>query len=52
MDPRSVDDTAVAFLKAAMAVAVWLTAVGILLQTQLHAFGRMLRTTDGEHFKG
>lgn len=40
-----------AFLKAAIAVAVVLTAVAILLQKQLHDFGRRLRLQDGKHFK-
>ncbi len=46
-----VDDTAVSLLKTAIAAAVLLTAVGILFQKPLQAFGRKLRTTDAEHFK-
>lgn len=46
-----VDHTAVQFLKTAIAAAVMVTALGMLLQRPLHALGRRLRTTDGEHFK-
>lgn len=46
-----VDETAVVWLKAAIAVAVLLTALGMLLQRPLNALGRRLRTTDGPHFK-
>lgn len=38
-------------LKAAIAGAVTLTALGMLFQRPLHALGRKLRTTDGTHFK-
>lgn len=51
MKLHPVDETAVSFLKTAIAAAVLLTAVGILFQKQLHAFGRKLRTTDAENFK-
>jgi uncharacterized membrane protein YfcA len=47
-----VDETAVTLLKTAIAAAVLITAVGILFQKPLQAFGRKLRTTDSEHFKG
>lgn len=40
-----------AFLKTAIAAAVVLTALGMLFQKQLHAFGQRLRLTDAEHFK-
>jgi uncharacterized membrane protein YfcA len=46
-----VDQTAVALLKAAIAAAVVLTALGMLFQKPLHALGRRLRTADGDHFK-
>jgi uncharacterized membrane protein YfcA len=46
-----VDQTAVTLLKTAIAAAVLLTAVGIVFQKPLQAFGRKLRTTDAEHFK-
>lgn len=46
-----VDESAVGLLKTAIAVAVMLTALGILFQKPLHALGKRLRTTDGEHFK-
>ncbi|MDD2828383.1 MAG: sulfite exporter TauE/SafE family protein [Sulfuricurvum sp.] len=45
-----VDDSAVILLKTTIAIAVVLTATGILFQKQLHGFGRYLRTTDSEHF--
>ena len=51
MKLHPVDETAVALLKTAIAGAVMLTALGILLQKPLHALGRRLRTTDGDHFK-
>lgn len=40
-----------ALLKTAIAAAVVLTALGMLFQKQLHAFGQRLRLTDAEHFK-
>ena len=46
-----VDASAVLMLQPAIAIAVVLTAVGILFQKQLHVLGRRLRTTDGAHFK-
>lgn len=46
-----VDSSAITLLKSAIAVAVILTALGMLFQKPLHALGRRLRTTDGEHFK-
>jgi uncharacterized membrane protein YfcA len=46
-----VDESAVTLLKTAIAMAVMLTASGLLLQKPLHALGRKLRTTDGQHFK-
>lgn len=51
MTLHPVDETAVILLKTAIAVAVMLTALGMLLQKPLHALGRKLRTTDGERFK-
>lgn len=51
MKLHPVDETAVTLLKAAIAAAVLVTALGMLLQKPLHALGRKLRTTDGEHFK-
>lgn len=38
-------------IKAVIAVAVILTAAGLLLQKRLHSFGRRFRITDAEHFK-
>ena len=51
MKLQPVDETAVALLKTVIAVAVLLTAVGILFQKRLHALGHKLRTTDAERFK-
>lgn len=51
MKLRPVDASAVLLLQSAVAVAVVLTAVGILFQKQLHGLGRRLRVTDGEQFK-
>ena len=51
MTLRPLDASAILLLQAAIAIAVVLTAVGILFQKQLHALGRRLRTFDGEHFK-
>lgn len=51
MNLYPVDDAAISFLKAAIAGAVLLTAVGILFQKPLQALGRRLRTTDAENFK-
>jgi uncharacterized membrane protein YfcA len=38
-------------LKTLIAIAVLVTAAGLLFQKQLHAVGRRLRIGDGEHFK-
>lgn len=46
-----VDATAVSLLKNSIAIAVIVTALGMLFQQPLHALGRKMRTTDGEHFK-
>ncbi len=46
-----VDQNAVGLLKGAIAVAVVLTALGMLLQKPLHALGRKFRTGNGERFK-
>ncbi len=51
MKLHPVDEGAVTLLKTAIAVAVLLTALGLLFQKPLHAVGRRLRTTDGAHFK-
>lgn len=51
MKLHPVDETAVTLLKTAIAVAVLVTALGMIFQKPLHALGRRLRTTDGEHFK-
>lgn len=41
----------IALLKAAIAAAVVLTALGMFFQRQLHAFGQRLRLTDADNFK-
>lgn len=51
MKLHPVDGSAIILLNTTIAVAVSLTALGMLFQKQLHAFGRKLRTTDGEQFK-
>jgi uncharacterized membrane protein YfcA len=51
MKLHPVDQTAVTLLKTAIAAAVLVTAVGIVFQKPLHAFGRRLRTTDADNFK-
>ncbi len=51
MKLHPVDASAVMLLKTSIAVAVIVTALGMLFQRPLHALGRRLRTTDGEHFK-
>lgn len=51
MKLHPVDDSAVQLLKTAIAMAVIITALGMLFQKPLHALGRRLRTTDGAHFK-
>lgn len=38
-------------LKGAVAITVMVTAIAMLFQKQLHAFGRTLRTTEGAQFK-
>lgn len=51
MHAHPVDHTALTLLKTMIAVAVLLTAAGILLQKQLHALGRKLRIADADNFK-
>lgn len=51
MKIHPVDASAVTLLKTAIAVAVMVTALGMLFQKPLHALGRRLRTTDSQHFK-
>jgi len=51
MKLHPVDEAAVGLLTGAIALAVMLTALGMLLQGPLHALGRRLRVTDGPHFK-
>lgn len=51
MKLHPIDASAVTLLKTAIAVAVLLTAVGLIFQKQLHSLGHKLRTTDAAHFK-
>lgn len=51
MKLHTVDANAVTLLNTAIAIAVSLTALGMLFQKQLHALGRRLRTSDSEQFK-
>lgn len=51
MKLHPVDETAVTLLTAAIAIAVMVTAVGLLFQKPLHALGYRLRTTEGKRFK-
>ena len=51
MKLHPVDENAVLMLKTIIAMAVMLTACGVLFQKSVQALGRKLRTTDGEHFK-
>lgn len=46
-----IDDSSVELLKIIIAVAVIVTAIGLVFQRDLHALGRHFRTTDGEQFK-
>ena len=51
MKLQPVDQSAVTLLKTSIAAAEMVTALALLFQKPLHALGRRLRTTDGEHFK-
>lgn len=51
MKIHPVDASAVTLLKTAIAIAVMVTALGMIFQKPLHALGRKLRTTDSVHFK-
>lgn len=51
MKLHPVDETAVVLLKTAIALAVIVTALGMIFQRPLHSLGRRLRTTDSNHFK-
>lgn len=46
-----IDDSSVELLKTAIAIAVLITAVGMLFQKPLHALGKKFRTTEGQKFK-
>ena len=46
-----VDESAVVLLRSSIAIAVLLTAMGMLFQKPLHALGRALRTANGQRFK-
>jgi uncharacterized membrane protein YfcA len=51
MKLHPVDASAVSLMKTAIAIAVMLTALGMLFQKLFHSLGRKFRTTDSEHFK-
>lgn len=51
MQLHPVDETALTLLKTGIALAVLITALGLLFQTRLQSLGRRLRTTDGSFFK-
>jgi uncharacterized protein len=46
-----IDNSSVELLKTAIAIAVLITAVGMLFQKPLHALGKRFRTTEAEKFK-
>jgi hypothetical protein len=46
-----VDAESTHWIKAAIAVAILITATAMLFQKQLHEFGRKLRVGDAQHFK-
>ncbi len=46
-----VDDSSVELLKTAIAIAVLITAVGMVFQQPLHALGKRFRIAEGEKFK-
>jgi uncharacterized membrane protein YfcA len=51
MQLQPVDEAALTLLKAGIALAVLITALGLLFQTRLQSLGRRLRTTEGSFFK-
>ncbi len=51
MKLHPIDKSSATLLMGAIAVAVILTAVGMVFQKPLHILGRKLRTKDGESFK-
>lgn len=51
MRVHPVDRSSIVLMKTSIAIAVLLTAVGLLFQKPLHDLGRRLRTSDGERFK-
>jgi len=48
---RPVDESALTFLTLAIAIAVVLTAIGLVFQSSLHALGSRFRMTDAPRFK-
>lgn len=46
-----IDNSSVELLKTAIAIAVLITAVGMIFQKPLHALGKRFRTTEKEKFK-
>ncbi|MFC4621196.1 sulfite exporter TauE/SafE family protein [Comamonas nitrativorans] len=51
MSLHPVDESAVVLLKTSIAIAVLITAVGLLFKRPLQALGRMLRTSSSSRFK-
>jgi uncharacterized protein len=46
-----IDNSSVELLKTAIAIAVLITAIGMIFQKPLHALGKTFRITEGERFK-
>jgi uncharacterized protein len=51
MKLHPVDNTSVELLKTSIAIAVLITAVGMIFQKYLHALGRRFRISEGKRFK-
>lgn len=51
MKMHPVDNSSVELLKTSIAIAVLITAVGMIFQKPLHSLGRRFRITEGERFK-
>lgn len=51
MKYHPIDKESAALLKAAIAVAVLITAVGLIAKKPLHGLGKKLRTVDAQQFK-
>lgn len=51
MKIHPINDTSVELLKISIAIAVLITAIGMIFQKPLHSLGRRLRITEGKSFK-